>query len=338
MQKPAAALLEKLNSAVEVGDAEGIRAALAAGVDPNTRLGEQTLLHLAALAGHDAAVLALLEGGADADELDAEGYTALDLALESLEFEEGAFDPEASGGDIHLLSPAVLDRLAELTTRGQSLRGDVEEWEDSHDVGEIPALELPLLNAELSAYYDPRATAARLAAAAEERTFRAALSLLAERCGSEPRQGRGPFEFLLEPAEESPLLTAGAFDLEALQQEFLARQALVLQVSSQRGEAHLAILPTADPLEALAVYAAGDLDDELSSSRLLELFRSHPAKFETIQPRLVVGRFEKPPANPWAVAVELYNLCPNITIPLGGGLEALIESLSPLGAFRLDWS
>jgi ankyrin repeat protein len=74
-------LTRDLIVAAERGDSKGVRAALAAGADPNQRGPNSYALHCAAFQGHAAIVKRLLDAGADTSLIDAQHFTALHLAV-----------------------------------------------------------------------------------------------------------------------------------------------------------------------------------------------------------------------------------------------------------------
>ena len=323
---------DELVFAVQAGDSERIRACLAAGADPDARARDgRPVLHLAVAAGADAAVMALLDAGADADQLDGHGLAALDLALEAAALEDGVFDGELMTTDRPALNPATIDRLIAATTVRDSPLGD-GDFEDEVDVGDIPEVELAELPAELAAFYARPAVLSRLRAAELEEDYRAALAMLAQRFVKAPAPaslGAG-FVFTIS-ALESP-------DFAALQAEF-ARRGFLLFFGGDADAAEeesLLLLPTRDPLEALVLVGTRSPDEPGSASLLLEFFRHYPARFTSICPAEAQGRFEPLPANAWALAVELCNLCPNAAEPTGG-LDAFIESLERHGEFHLWW-
>ena len=321
----------KLVEAAVAGDVETMRQCLAAGADPDTRQDGRPVLHLAVLAGNDAAVLALLDGGADANLLDGQGLAALDLALEAAALEEGAFDPEAMSAQRAALSPATIDRLIAATTVRDSPLGD-GEWDEDLDVGGVPEVELAELSPELVAHYAPAAVEARWQLAMEAAAGSSYLLALKRWSGytAQPSPD-GPFWWLTSdrPAAEVP--------------EVPGEKAFVLLDGdlNEAGRPTLEVFPTQNPLEVLAYFGAGDPSVDrpqgYAQSQLLELFRQNPAQFTTIYEDEVAGRFVPPPANGWALAVELCNLCPNAAEPAGGTLEGLIARLEHEGDFHLIW-
>lgn len=317
---------EKLVEAAIQGDFETIRRALAVGADPDARKDGRPALHHAVLAGSDEAVLALLDGGADANLLDDEGFAALDLALEGAELEEGAFDPEAMGAERAALRPAVIDRLIAATTVRESPLGD-GEWDEELDVGGVPEVELAELSPALMAHYAPKAVEARWQRALATQAGR--LEALARRWGLVAQQSTGgPFWLLTyDPPGPEDLFGQGFVILEG---DF-----------DETGRSTLEVFPSEDPLEVLAYFGVGDPAAErpegFAQSALLEFFRQNPARFTTIYEDELQGRFEKIPANGWALAVELCNLCPNAAEAAGGTLEGLIARLEREGDFHLRW-
>lgn len=328
MSQPSSKLVE----AAAAGDFETLRQCLAAGADPDTRRDGRPALHLAVLSGSDAAVLALLDGGADANLLDDQGLAALDLALEGAALEEGAFDPEAMSAQRAALSPATIDRLIAVTTVRDSPLGD-GEWDEELDVGGVPEVELAELSPELVAHYAPAAVEARWQVALEAEAGSPFLLALAQRCGHTPRPSPfGPYWVLTcEPA------TAAASEVPG-EQGFVVLEG----DPDEAGRPTLEIFPSKNPLEVLAYFGAGDpaadRPEGFAQSQLLELFRQNPARFTTIYEDELVGRFVPPPANGWALAVELCNLCPNAAEAAGGTLEGLIERLESTGDFHLTWN
>jgi murein DD-endopeptidase MepM/ murein hydrolase activator NlpD len=139
--EPAPAPAEALFAAAEVGDVEGLRAALAADVpvgaaDPFGR----TALMLAAAGGHDEAVRALLADGADVHARSQTGWTALMFAADAaptattallllnagsdphVADEEGRRALELAAGNAAIRSSGLWARLEELTAWPEQLR------------------------------------------------------------------------------------------------------------------------------------------------------------------------------------------------------------------------
>jgi ankyrin repeat protein len=129
---------EALFAAAADGDAGRVRAALAAGADPDAWNAQHAAaIHLAAKAEHTEAVLALLDAGADADrQLEGLGDTALLLALQEHDartalalLERGADPTLASRGTTPLRVAArngMLDVVHALVERGALARAREE--------------------------------------------------------------------------------------------------------------------------------------------------------------------------------------------------------------------
>lgn len=208
---------------------------------------------------------------------------------------------------------------------------DDDEEQDEEEDNAIPWVELPELGGALVARYEPEAVRARLRQTAAGEGFRAVVAELAVRCGSTPQPMPDGAGFSLQ------VVAAGALDLEALQSELRPRGVLVLGGGASGGEPVLTLLPTTDPLEALAAWGVAAPSHGVSSRHVVEFFRTHPAVLTEIGADTVAGRFEPLPENAWALAVEVYNLCPGVVEQDEGGFEGLIAMLERSGAFCLRW-
>ncbi|MFF7182315.1 HEAT repeat domain-containing protein [Streptomyces sp. NPDC008121] len=107
---------ERLVAAVTDGDAEAVRALLAAGADPGARTGEGLPVLCAAVAAHDAGTaLALVEGGADPDQELPDGTTPLGRAVEG--GSPAVFEAVLGTGPRLRQAPPARERLLGLARR-----------------------------------------------------------------------------------------------------------------------------------------------------------------------------------------------------------------------------
>ncbi len=142
--------------------------------------------------------------------------------------------------------------------------------------------------------------------------FAELVAQLAARCGN-PAAEFGPgFRCPVRVA-----LRAG-LDLAAVQDEFLARGAFVFDLEHGReGPYELAILPTRDPLDAVAL---------LLSSEVVEFLRALPVpvRLTNLRHDLLEGRLLAPVPDPKALAKRCLELCPDLE---EGGLAGLTREL-----------
>lgn len=298
------------------GHASCVAALLAAGADPCARHDGDALLHMAATLGDAAMLGALLDAGADATARNQDGKTALHVAREYARLGIVSYDA------------AVLARLAAAT----GAAGDeiVEPEEEDY-----PEVELPALAAELEARYEGEAVRARLAGEARSDAFRAVVAELAELCGSEPQpvlDGAG-VALHVHSVRARGELAAEKLDVEALQRQWMPRGVFLL--GGRKRE--LIVLPTTDPLEAIAAYEACGPNYDVLPTHVLEFFRTHPAIVTRIAHDTVAGRFETLPEDPAALADEIYALCPDTVEQGVGEIEVLAEMLGESGVFYLWW-
>ncbi|MDA8019750.1 MAG: ankyrin repeat domain-containing protein [Thermoanaerobaculia bacterium] len=307
------------------GETELVRFLTQVGADPSyvPKHERTSSLHNAATLGDSGSVNALLDAGADATFRDEEGKTAYHVAKES-----------AQWGDA--LDAVTLERLYQAT--GSIADEQIED--DDEDYGDV---DLPELDDELAEHYDFEASRERLERAQDE-SFATAVAELAARCGSEARDlggGLPGVRFQIHSQKAEPALRMN-LDIEALQNEYLDRGTLVLRAGSFGAEAsQLLVLPTTDPLEAIAAMGTNGANYDIMPRHILEFFRSHPAVVWELAHDRVVGRFTEAYLSTVEdldeLAREIYEICPD-TIDQGvGSLEALAESLGESGEFYCWW-
>lgn len=325
-----------------------VRLLLDAGADPNCSFDQETPLHLATMVQDSDSVLALLDAGADAKRRNGDGATALELAKDYMEMESNVLDDEDEIEEA--LDPAVLARL-EAATHATEPAGadsavadspDDDDWddgewdEDEDDDSGIPQVELPSLEPAYAAHYAFEAVHGRLRAASPQPNFQAIVAELAQRCGSAPQDFGEGLGFSLHVHSGSPLGQQDPLPIEALQAEFHPRGALVLGGGSVNHQKLLLVLPTQDPFEAVAAMGDQGVNHDITGSQVLQFFRKYPAVITDVDNSTIVGRFHPVPGDLEALAIEMYNLCPD-TIDQGvGTLPALVNSLAE-GRFHLWW-
>lgn len=338
-QGPAGPLLVQ---AAADGDFACLSLLLQAGADANSSHNEETALHKAAMAQDGESILALLDAGADPNRRNGDGDTALQLALEYGETEGEDASPDEDENEDAPLDEKVLERLSAVTTVAPKLPGDDDEdddedWDESwdNDEDEIPELEMPELAVSLQVHYAWRAARARLAAAALTPEVRAVADELAERCGAEPQEmadGQG-FSIHVHAASS---LAREPLNIEALQAEYGPQGALILGNGSVHHKNRLFVVPTTDPLEAIAAIGCAGPSHDITSGQVIEFFRSHPAVITDLRSDTVVGRFNPLPANLRQLAIEVSSLCPDTIYRGAGSFDALMLSLAE-GTFHLRW-
>ena len=290
-----------------------VSALLDAGADPNARHDEMTALHM--VVGDDDSLSALLDAGADATARDWQGKTALDLAR------------EYSNLGLISIRKAVLNRLREATGSAGS------EIVRAHADADLEPL--PELDAELAARYQPTEVVARLVEQAKQPTFVAFVERLGERCGSRPApavEGAG-YSVHVHSVRADAELANGA-DVEALQREAAPEGAFVFGEDRAGKARDLTILPTTDPLEAIAVFGDQGANSGIGYTHTLEFFRCHPAIITRVTYCTIAGRFEPLPEIPLAVAETLARLCPDV---FHEGPEGTASELAKSGEFYLWW-
>ncbi len=291
-----------------------LKTLLDAGADPSARHRKSTALHMAV--GNDGSLAALLDAGADTTVCDREGKTALDLAR------------EYSESDVISISGAMRERLRQATG---SASGRIVPPEQAIAGRE----ELPELDPESAARYEPAKVRERLTEKAKEPAFVAWVDQLAERCASKPKtavEGSG-FAVHVHSVRADAELAGGA-DVEALQREAAPRGAFVLGDGRAGKARELTILPTTDPLEVVAAFGDHGANSGIASTHVLAFFRRHPAIITTVTGDTIAGRFETPPEDSRTQAEELCWLCPDVC---GEGPDEVSEELAESGEFHLWW-
>lgn len=321
--------------AAQEGHGACVRLLLEHGADPNVRQDGESPLHFAAILQDGESIAALLDHGADARAKNDRKQTPLSVAREyakvsgqifKLEFDSDGAAREHKPGQ---LGPEVLARLEAATkTKGPRPKPAAPEAKGETP---IPRLEMPELDAAFAARYDRGAVCERLKAAALGETFLAALADLAGRCGSVPQQDPEGFLYSIHVHSASPLGREDKIDLAALQAEMKRRGLLVFG-----REQRLLVLPTIDPLEALAAMGTSGPNYDITSGQVIEFFRRRPANFTAIGHDLASGHFDPLPDDPEKLALEIINLCPDAFHPEMEGFEDLVGRLEK-GKFYLWW-
>jgi hypothetical protein len=173
------------------------------------------------------------------------------------------------------------------------------------------------------------AKAPPLARAARKQEFEAALADLAGRCEGKPvplGDVGGAFRLHV------PVRKREEIDVVALQAEFLSRGCFVFEPSySRNGPESLAVIPVAEYQKAIAVMGTHAPNYDLGSADIIawleELEKEAPFVLTTIAHDTLGGRFLRPIDDPAALAVRMYEFCPDLVDQGCETVEALAAEL-----------
>ncbi len=309
------------------GHTAAVEALLAGGADPDLRGAERaTALHLAAGDNHTAAALALVGAGADPELRDSAGNTAAALAR--------LLENRALMNTIERAAEERPRRRPARTRRTTAAEPEADTGSGVNDVGAPPS-ETPSPPATIDlARYDTEAVRARCREAAGPELL-ALAGELGRRLGVEPNDQRHE-----DGRVELHLPTTLTIDLGALQREALERGCFLFACQDHVGRpSRLALLPTTDPLEAVAHVGVGEAGVEDSNGAVIAWLASlhEPWQVTTITYDTLAGRFLAPPADPQAIAESIYRICSDAVHQGAGDLETLAADLAATAAFYLWW-
>jgi hypothetical protein len=124
-----------------------------------------------------------------------------------------------------------------------------------------------------------------------------------------------------------------------VQRSFLAQGVFVFGLGSERKR--LAVLPTTDKYEAIAVVGTAGPNNDVANSDvlswLMELEREQPFDILQIGYDMVEGRFRSAIGDPQDLAKRMYRFCPDIVDQGFGSVAALAEALAKKSTLYLWW-
>jgi ankyrin repeat protein len=329
------------------GSLEAVRLLLAQGADPNEANGEGSTAAIQA-AGLPAYLRLLIDAGADVNRADKKGEDAIFWAIvhsatESVRMlleagirvdrisERGAaldFARSRTGGqEIVKLLLEHGATAGEESAEGRKAKRQVEAKKQQHEEKEQK-------RQEASAAARPD-----FSQAAKSATFARAVTRLGEVTG-QPTQ-------VVDELPGLVISKPGGKDVDGLLQrhraEFLELGATlcVYEMPAFGGE-HLAILPTVDPLQAVAAIHWGGANQDLDLKQIIDGLREVAEKharytIERIAGDKVVGRFTAKIRAPRKLAELLYRICPDIVEQGTETVAALAKQLARTDRLFLWW-
>lgn len=283
---------------------------------------------IAAGEGHAHIVELLVAAGADPAQADEKGLNAHAAALRGGHLELARRVEELGG----LLPPRPVSTAPVLVPADTPAPAIAEVPRKKRRIKTPPP---PALDPPSTVLYDTEKVLGRLRDAASDQEFLNLLAELEERCGGKARQELGGESYSVHVHAASRLGKLSESKIEALQAEILARGVLVL-----RFKGRLLVLPTRDPLEALAAIGTAGPNYDVDNFQVIDFFRRHPAMFTEIGPSAVSGRFDPMPDDSEQLAGEIAKLCPDV-VDLDEdseeAVEALAREIASRGQFSLWW-
>ena len=231
------------------------------------------------------------------------------------------------------LAPKVaVGRSSEDSVDGnwQLLEDGGEEEDEGVDWHALPTP--PGLSSQEQQHYRRSTVLKRLKAAASSRSFRNLVQEIGGVCNARPtswEQGEAvDFSFAAGSA-------GSRFGLAGLQ-KIAARAKAMAVLSGPEGD-RLTLLPTGDLLEAIVAFGIAGPNVDISEGQILAFLKRHRLLVTRLRHDLIVGRLQRPPKDPEAVALELYRLCPDLVDQGLGSVEALISQVRDRAELYLWW-
>lgn len=283
-----------------------VQVLLQAGADPNMPNCDETPLANAARNNHPQVLKRLLESGAKVEVRDSSGDTAVSIAKLYQHRE-------------------MLDLLRKYVGADLSQYERMEPEDDEEDIDQWGE-ELPIPD------FSERA---------QDPEYQQAVRELAEICGSTAvpyGEIPGYYSIHVNTKRRSEI------SAEVLQQQFLERGCFVYQPDyfhGSEGPECLAVLPTTDKYEVIAVHQTNGCNYDIGPGHVVEWLRDleerHPFILTCIAHDTLAGRFLDPIDDAETLAEEMYKFCPDIVDQGCDSVESLVESLASSDQLFFWW-
>ena len=309
-----------LTLAIGDGHVDCVRALLEAGGDPNSESDGEALLHQAVILANDELVNVLLDAGADPSACNHDGKNALEYARDL---------PRGMGR----LERRTMKRLEQMLSAAPTQTEETPTNEKPEPESEP---QLPELSADLAERYARDTVLQRLQRAATGAHVSDAVAELSETCGSPAR------EHLSEVGgHRLHVRSDRTLDITQVQDQMLVHGCFVFVSAGLSRPEELTVLPTLDPLDAVAAIAPDGANYDIETEHILAWLQHEMTQrqFAIVGLRhdLVALRYAGDLGDVDQLAHSMYAICPDVVDQGTGTVEDLVEQLKESGKVTLWW-